>query len=183
MTPLAENMDDKWGQVLQRMVDQYIDLCQTEGPAHSALKRTDIDAKQQTKLAELTKDIKEMKEQYEKNIAKIRVDNKENTRKEINNTLTSYTGYHCKSKYGKTFASKLEDILDPREVRELSSFTGRGASVFFGGNRIFWGSQRGIQFFSEGQRGPGGPEFFEGHRGGDQSFFSQDGYLNFSLFM
>ncbi len=106
------------------MVDQYIDLCQTEGLTHSAMKRTDIDEKQQTRLAELAKDIKEMKEQYEKNIAKIRVGNKENTRTEIDNALSSYTGYHGKSKYGKTFASKLEDTLKPREVIMLHSYLG-----------------------------------------------------------
>ncbi len=56
-------------------------------------------------------------------------------------------------------------------LRELSIFTGRGASVCGGGARIFWGGQRGDHFLSVGQRG-GGAKIVEGQRGGGQIFFS-----------
>ncbi len=98
------------------MEEQFIDLCQSESLTQSALKRTDLDTKQQEELADLVKEIKDMKEQYEKTIAKIKVDNKDNRKKEIDSTLSAYQKYHGKSKYGKTFASKLEYILKPREV-------------------------------------------------------------------
>ncbi len=50
-------------------------------------------------------------------------------------------------------------------IRELSFFTGRGAVCLWGGEtRIFWGSQRGDQFFSVGQRGD--QNFLGSQRGG-----------------
>ena len=54
--------------------------------------------------------------------------------------------------------------------RELSFFTGRGASVC-GGTRIFWGVQRGepVFFFTKSK---GEPEFLPVVKGGSQNLFT-----------